>query len=906
MVKRIFILALLIASPFRSIASPLLTAPADSALLKLVYMMKHALLFNKANPQEKVYLHFDNTGYFKGETMFFKAYNIRTDTGKPSDISKVLYVELVNPSGDVVNTCKVKLENGVGHGDFRLDSIFGTGFYEVRAFTRYMMNWGGSCAFSRVFPIYKKPAQDGDYFNPQVDELTYLMRLPNGRESLDAGDTPAVRARRRGRSYAVSFYPEGGDLVQNIESTVAYSVVDAEGKHAKVMGILIGPQGEEITTTSTELDGRGLFRLKPDAGMYKLVLTTEEGKRMEFPLPEAKPQGCVMNLNTIGDEIQCRIMASPELQGSLLGYTLMNRGEVLSYDTLTAEPALEMDFDRAAMKPGVNQLTLFNPDGQILAERLFFICPPKSDADSVFVTCQNTELRPCGPIKVQLKAEPNSNLSFSAMDAATLTDGKVGNAQTWMLLASDVKGYIENPDYYFESDDEAHRKAADMLMMVQGWRRYDWQLHTGVKSFSQMEGYDGHLQPIEDALYIHGQLLKDTNRWRRKHPVGGAEIDVYLYNQQGLHYDGTMMTDSLGFYAFKISDDIEGEWNLQLKTKYNDRAAAYHVAIDRHFSPQSRYLSPYETQPIELPQAFQQAKQEAMETEKADSLQKRNGIYVVPTVKIKKRYFTDSSNLPWYDEATGARKSTIYYNVDEAADEIADMGEQLPSLFEWLKKKNEFFSGDDYLSEMCKPDSSKGYTLVRMIGDVPDDGNYNNVVFKGGLRYKNRPIIWILNNMYLTISCYNRNTFTLDHAAGIGLTNNLAGAAEMPTFIDEVKSIYISEDEENYNKFIMVEEVPALHPVTVYIYTHPEFLHKEKGTRRTYFQGFNVPQTFQMEDYSQMPPMEDFRRTLFWQPDVVTNDQGYANIQFYNNSSCQKIYFSVEGITPEGKPLVSE
>ena len=53
-----------------------------------------------------------------------------------------------------------------------------------------------------------------------------------------------------------------------------------------------------------------------------------------------------------------------------------------------------------------------------------------------------------------VNSQPNSSLSFSAMDAATLTDGKVGNAQTWMLLTSDVRGYIENPDYYFEADDQ--------------------------------------------------------------------------------------------------------------------------------------------------------------------------------------------------------------------------------------------------------------------------------------------------------------------------------------------------------------------------------------------------------------------------------------------------------------------
>ena len=128
----------------------------------------------------------------------------------------------------------------------------------------------------------------------------------------------------------------------------------------------------------------------------------------------------------------------------------------------------------------------------------------------------------------------------------------------------------------------------------------------------------------------------------------------------------------------------------------------------------------------------------------------------------------------------------------------------------------------------------------------------------------------------------------------------------MPDFMDEVKSIYISEDDDQYTKFIRATELAAMHPVTIYIYTHPRFYFKEKGIRRTHFQGFNVPTKFEMDDYSVMPPMEDFRRTLFWEPNVKTDASGGATVEFFNNSSCKQIYFSVEGFTPQGKFLVSE
>ena len=97
-----------------------------------------------------------------------------------------------------------------------------------------------------------------------------------------------------------------------------------------------------------------------------------------------------------------------------------------------------------------------------------------------------------------------------------------------------------------------------------------------------------------------------------------------------------------------------------------------------------------------------------------------------------------------------------------------------------------------------------------------------------------------------------------------------------------------------------------MHPITVYLYVHKRFYNKEKGIRRTHFQGFNKPTTFQMEDYTNLPPMEDFRRTLFWKPDLRTDANGNAVVEFFNNSSCKHIYYSAEGIDQEGKPLVSE
>ena len=165
------------------------------------------------------------------------------------------------------------------------------------------------------------------------------------------------------------------------------------------------------------------------------MVTDDNGKKHEYDLPQAKAEGCVLKLNAVGnpggaeDELTMTLQASKMMQGRLLGYTIINGGAVVQCDTMTAERLMEVEFDRSKMREGVNQLTFFDSEGRIQADRLFFIMPKSSVADSVKVSVPESALRPCGRVSLTLTAEPNSSVSFSAMDAATLTNGKVGNGE---------------------------------------------------------------------------------------------------------------------------------------------------------------------------------------------------------------------------------------------------------------------------------------------------------------------------------------------------------------------------------------------------------------------------------------------------------------------------------------------
>ena len=138
-------------------ALPAQTSEAAQHILK-------AAQWNRLYPQEKVYLHLDNTAYFLGETIWMKAYVTRSDTENRSNISRVLYVELISPRGFVVERRKLQVTDGLAWGDIKLTKrILKAGYYEIRAYTRYMTNWGGRNYFSRVIPVFDKPRTEGDY-----------------------------------------------------------------------------------------------------------------------------------------------------------------------------------------------------------------------------------------------------------------------------------------------------------------------------------------------------------------------------------------------------------------------------------------------------------------------------------------------------------------------------------------------------------------------------------------------------------------------------------------------------------------------------------------------------------------------------------------------------------------------
>ena len=526
-------------------------------------------------------------------------------------------------------------------------------------------------------------------------------------------------------------------------------------------------------------------------------------------------------------------------------------------------------------------------------------------------------------------------------------NGAEGNAQTYLLLSSELKGYISDPGYYFEADDKKHRADADLLMMVQGWRRYDWAFMAGLKkpdetavktSFLPPNSI-GFTQPIEDQLYIYGQLRQK----KKKYSVDNVWLDVNLFNKSGYHFKGEAKTDSNGFYAFKMPD-VEGEYTLLINTGKADKNgywedANFYVGIDRHFSPTRRLLTAQETTPLPLlkPNLFNDpvTRKAAAESKEYIPINKKEHVLPTVVVKAKRKSLFENARAAWASEKEGQHYASIYYNADQDADKYADRGEDLPTVYEWLATRNPFFRGTNMLGALEAMEAPVNETLFEdggggdvsvsdETGEMGTTGNEQSEemdknaqegneqfqttakqprIYRDGLGYKNRPIVWILDNDYAAIS---RLSQKLDTSNETEWRVERPTSQDLPIFLDEIKGVYISENPYAFQNALFCPALQVKNPVTVFLYSHFRFNVASKGVRTTHFQGYNVPSTFEMEDYNIIPPVEDFRRTIFWAPNIITDKEGKAKVEFWNNSSCKEMHISCEGITAKGQILVNE
>ena len=236
-------------------------------------------------PQEKVYLHTDKTDYFPGEDIWYKAYLMIGPNHVPDSITEVLYVELINDKGVIINRQSLHIQDGLGWGDFMIPQASSPGKYILKAYTRYMMNFDEAFYYRKAINIIS----ENQNVIGQSDTTNPLK--------------PSNEGTTNKKPFSIEFFPEGGNMVEGIHNFVAFkSTIDGK-KGIDVKGVLKSGEGEEILDFESEKFGMGLFSFTPERGKNYFAHIGLQGEEYVYALPESLEMGYTMHIKSSGDKI---------------------------------------------------------------------------------------------------------------------------------------------------------------------------------------------------------------------------------------------------------------------------------------------------------------------------------------------------------------------------------------------------------------------------------------------------------------------------------------------------------------------------------------------------------------------------------------------------------------------------
>jgi len=416
--------------------------------------------YTAIHPIEKVYLHFDKPYYAAGDTIYFKGYITLGQRHSPSILSGVLHVDLVNTANKIDKSIKLQIVNGVTWGDFALADSLPAGKYRIRAYTRWMQNYDADAFFEKIIQVGNSHGKNIPEYNQAKNHLS----KPD-----------------------LQFFPEGGSLIAGIPSNVAYKAIGVNGAAVYVKGEIVDNTGKTVLNFNSSHLGMGYFNFVAEEDKsYKAEVVYADGSKDELSLPQAESSGISLRVNN--DSIQkatLTIEANKNYYSANKGKTysilIWSGGYASTVNCKLDNPVISMDIIKRRLFTGITRITLFSADAQPLAERLIFV--QKFDQLELGLNSEKSAYKTRDKVTVLLKAHNKADSAVVGHFSVSVTDeSKVPldeNNETTLfstiLLSSELKGYIEEPNYYFTNINDEKLKNLDLVMLTHGYRHFAWK-----------------------------------------------------------------------------------------------------------------------------------------------------------------------------------------------------------------------------------------------------------------------------------------------------------------------------------------------------------------------------------------------------------------------------------------------
>lgn len=774
------------------------------------------------NPLEKSFIHTDKDWYTIGETIWFKAY-VTTDN-QLTELSKVLYVDIVNAQDSVVLKTKWPIEKNTSYGDVFLSYSLPAGNYKLRSYTLWMLNTPETIC-EQAFTL-----------------LSTDMLAP-------------AKKTNKTETYKVQFFPEGGKWLAGLEQKIAFQVYNQNGEPPVDAStqITLLENGTPVQTVAPQKNGLGSFQITADATKtYTAQLVIGKKPAINSPLPPVETDGVLLQLiNQSPTKLLVNIARSEngaETNKQLHLLAQINGNVFYSADVNLSETnALAARIPKKGLPHGVITLTVFNSGMQPLAERLVYNNVLTAPTVAVEPVTTSKNAKAPNTISIQLPNDA-STASLSISTVSGINNAAKNNSLTsYLLLTSELKGYVYNPQYYLEAKDSIHNAHIDLLMQTHGWRRFNW---TGI--VQQVQPTVQHF--IETGISFAGKVKNDD---KFETAVKNGKIDIIIKAEDSTTIFSTAALDKNGTFFFNNLNFKKAAQLYSQGNKADVKRTQANVELFASYFDTLKYANAYGLGMNDLDTTLPVAKiaQLLKNYYNADSASLFQG-RMLDAVVVKTKVRTIEQRLTDEYVSEQYKNSDLTYAIDSLTG-FTSIWQYLQGMVPGLQ-----VSGDII--------SNPVVNFTRFSGGITDPSMLSQTMFEE-MNNGNSSIAFFLNEIPVpmqTINDLSPRDIALVKVNRNGSATNNAPAGSM------------------------------------FIYTRKGSEYKGKGFSKKTIQGFNAAKAYFTTYYTSdaVPSQPDNRSTLLWAPNVKTSG-GKATLKFHNNDFATEFLVTLQGWDSTGNPF---
>jgi hypothetical protein len=493
--------------------------------------------YNRAVPQEKIYVHFDNSLYAPGQTVWYKAY-LRT-TRPASTLSRNIYIDWVDGNGTVISRNVAPVTFATATGSFEIPANYTGSSLHAVAYTKWMLNFDSSFLFHSTLRITSRSS---------------AAATNNGRPTLH-------------------FFAESGNMVPAVPAVIAFKALDANGYPQNVRGSIVDQQGRPVAAFATVHDGMGTVSFTPAAGaVYTAEWADATGNIIHEPLPAVSASGVSINLRDGSIDRPFTVQWSPDIPTHTSKLqVIVHAGQKVLFKgvaDISGKQNIKSNLPAGRFPSGVYTLTVLDESNQPLAERVFFVNNEEYLVEpGVRFDTTGLGKRAKNVFEIEVPDSLPASLSV-AVTAAELDTDSSQNMITGLLLSPELKGHIHRPAYYFSSGTDSLMRQLDLVMLTNGWRRFNWSYAvTGALpqlSFQREEQYltlKGTLQQTSGADQL--ARAKTINIVLQSRDSTRSLVTL-PFQQNSFEYAGTILFDTTTVFYQLDELQLKGQTRVTL------------------------------------------------------------------------------------------------------------------------------------------------------------------------------------------------------------------------------------------------------------------------------------------------------------------------------------------------------